>query len=97
MIRSMMRPRTFVEKAPDTDILREMLLFAAGRLMEMEGGGLTGAGHGEKSVDRLVQRDGYRDRDWHICAGTVALPIPNLRTGSFPRAFWSYAGWPNGR
>jgi putative transposase len=85
MTGSMMHLRTLVEKAPDADILREMLSFAAGRLMEMEVGGLTGAGHGEKLVDRLIQRDGYRDREWHICAGTVALPIPKLRTGScFP-------------
>ena len=31
--------------------------------MELEVGALTGAGHGEKSTARLVQRSGYRDRD----------------------------------
>jgi hypothetical protein len=38
-----------------------MIGFAAQRLMELEVEGLTGATYGEKSQDRLVQRNGYRD------------------------------------
>lgn len=53
--------------------------------MELEVRGLTGAAHGEKSLERLVQRNGYRDRDWETRAGTVDLRIPRLRKGSdFP-------------
>ena len=83
MTDEMMALRGLMEKSADSDLLREMIGFAAERLMELEVGGLTGAAHGEKSTERMVQRNGYRDRDWQTRAGTVELRIPKLRRGSY--------------
>src|SRR5215211_4080960 len=60
-----------------------MIGVAAERVMELEVGALTGAGYGEKSAERLVQRNGYRDRAWETRAGTVELRIPKLRKGCY--------------
>ena len=51
----MMKLRVLVEKTPDADLLREMIGFAAQRLMELEVGALTGASYSEKSAGRLDQ------------------------------------------
>ncbi len=87
MTDEMMTLRTLLEKSADADLLREMIGFTAQRLMELEVEGKTGAGYGEKSADRLAQRNGYRDRLWETRAGTVELRIPKLRTGSYFPAF----------
>jgi len=83
MTDDMMNLQALLEKTPDADFLREMIGFAAQRLMELEVEGLTGATYGEKSQDRLVQRNGYRDRIWETRAGSVELRIPKLRKGSY--------------
>jgi transposase-like protein len=39
--------------------------------------------HGERSVDRFYQRNGYGDRVWETRAGTVEPRIPKLRKSSY--------------
>ena len=73
--------RALLEKGSDTTFLREMIGFAAERLMALETDALCGAAPGERSAERTNQRNGYRDRDWQTRAGTVELRIPKLRRG----------------
>jgi transposase-like protein len=76
---------TLVENSDNRDFLREMIGFTAQRLMELEVEGKTAAPYGEKSPERLAQRNGYRDRVWETRAGTVELRIPKLRKGAYFR------------
>jgi transposase-like protein len=76
-----------IEKTGDTDLVRDMLAFAAERLMDMEAEVLTGAPAGAGSPDRLNQRNGYRERVWDTRAGRIDLAIPKLRKGSYFPSF----------
>ncbi|PJN92871.1 IS256 family transposase, partial [Amaricoccus sp. HAR-UPW-R2A-40] len=53
-----------VEKAADADLVREMLAFAAERIMDAEAEMLTGAAKGARTALRENHRNGYRERDW---------------------------------
>ena len=83
MTDDMMNLRSLVEKSADADLLREMIGFAAEKLMALEVGTKTGAGYGEKNGFRLAQRNGYRDRSLDTRVGTLNLKIPKLRAGSY--------------
>ena len=76
-----------VEQQADGDLVREMLAFAAERIMEAEVEARTGAAKGTRSPLREVQRNGYRDRDWDTRPGRIALEIPKLRKGSYLPSF----------
>ena len=75
--------QALLEKTSDASMLRDMISFAAERLMALETEPLCGAAPGERSAERINQRNGYRDRDWHTRAGTVELRIPKLRHGAY--------------
>jgi putative transposase len=76
-----------IEKRADTDLVREMLAFAAARVMDLEVETLTGAPAGARSPERLNQRNGYRERVWDTRAGRIDLAIPKLRKGSYLPSF----------
>jgi putative transposase len=56
--------KALLEKGSDDDLLREMIGFVANRMMDLEVEGQTGAGWGERSLARVNQRNGYRERSW---------------------------------
>jgi putative transposase len=62
--------QALLEKSSDASFLREMIGFAAERLMALETDALCGAGYGERTAERINQRNGFRDRDWETRAGT---------------------------
>jgi putative transposase len=76
-----------IEKNADAELVREMLSFAAGRLMEAEVQARTGAAHGVRDPGRQAQRNGYRERGWETRVGRVELAIPKLRKGSYFPSF----------
>jgi putative transposase len=65
------------------DLLREMIGAFANAMMSAQADRACGAGYGERSEQRVNQRNGYRSREWDTRAGTVELAIPKLRSGSF--------------
>lgn len=88
-----------VEKQADGDLVREMLAFAAERIMDAEVETPTGAAKGARTPMRDVQRNGFRDRDWDTRAGRIALEIRKLHKGSYfpsflePRRTAENASW----
>lgn len=67
----------------DSDALREMVQVMAEALMGAEIDSLCGAGHGERSPDRINHRNGFRSRRWDTRLGTIDLQIPKVRKGSY--------------
>src|SRR3982751_2624440 len=76
-----------IEKRADTDLVREMLAFAAPRLMDLEVEAKTGVPAGVRSPERLNHRNGYRERAWDTRAGRIELAIPKLHKGSYSPSF----------
>jgi hypothetical protein len=68
------------------DVLLAMLSSMLHSVMEAEVTERTGAGLGERSVDREVHRNGYRERPLETRLGTVNLAIPASLTEKGPHA-----------
>ena len=86
MTDEMMSLQALLEKSSDTDLLREMIGFAAHRLMELEVENQTGAAHGERSADRITWRNGYRERDGRPASGRWSCASRNCARGAIPPA-----------
>jgi transposase-like protein len=67
----------------DPDLLRAMVESVVATLMGAEADALCGASYGERHPERTNRRNGYRERPWDTRLGTLALPIPKLRHGSY--------------
>jgi putative transposase len=67
----------------DADLLREMVRSFAETLMGAEAEALCGAGFRERTGERVNRRNGYRERPFDTRAGTIALAVPKLRSGSY--------------
>jgi putative transposase len=87
MAKASMALAELVEKGADTDVLRDMIQYVAQRLMDLDVEALCGAPYGERSPERVNSRNGYRERVWDTRAGTVALKIPKVRSGSYLPGF----------
>jgi putative transposase len=51
--------------------------------MSADADAVCGAGHGERSPERVNRRNGYRERDWDTRVGSIELAVPRLREGSY--------------
>src|SRR4030095_2738443 len=69
------------------DVLRQSVAWIVAELMEAEVTAQIGAEFGERSPDRIAQRNGYRPRSWDTRVGELELRIPRLRTGSYCPSF----------
>ena len=67
----------------DVDFLREALRVLVEGIMDAEVSSRIGAEYGERSPERVTQRNGYRSRAWDTRVGTMDLHIPKLREGSY--------------
>jgi putative transposase len=69
-------------EAADIDLLGEMVLGFVQALMSAEADAACGAMLGERSAERVNQRNGCRPRRLDTRVGTLELAIPKRRQGS---------------
>jgi hypothetical protein len=68
------------------DVLRQSVAWMVAELMEAEVAQI-GAELGQRTLDRVAQRNGYRARSWDTRVGALELRIPRLGTGSYFPSF----------
>ena len=85
--------RALLEKGSDATFLREMIGFAAERLMQLETEAACGAAPGERSAVRTNQRNGYRERDWETRAAPSSCGSPSCAAAATFRPSLSLGVW----
>ena len=65
------------------DLLRAMVKEMAEAVMSADADAACGAGYGERSLERVNRRNGYRERPWDTRVGSIELAVPKLREGSY--------------
>ena len=74
----------------DVDFLREALRVLVEGIMDAEVSSRIGAEYGERSPERVTQRNGYRSRAWDTRVGTMDLHTRSSEKGATSRACWSH-------
>jgi putative transposase len=67
----------------DVDFLREGVRVLAEAVMEAEVTQHLRAAPYERTAERTGQRNGYRERQWDTRVGSITLPVPRVRDGSY--------------
>ena len=93
MTEDTMDVQALLEKSADADLLREMIGFAAQRLMDLEVGGLTGAGYGEKSPERLASATATASVTGRRVPARSSCASPSSGRAASSRASSSPGGW----
>ena len=86
MVDASMDPRSWGRKQledADPDLLRALLQAVLEDLIGTEVDILCNAAYGERTEERENSRNGYRRRRFDTRVGTIDLPIPKLRSGTY--------------
>ena len=79
------------------DLLRDLLGMFVNTLLSAQADSVCGAGYGERSIERVNSRNGYRHRDLDTRVGTLDVAVPKLRPGVCTRTgCWNVASVPSG-
>jgi putative transposase len=86
MVDASMDPRSWGRKQledADPDLLRALLQAVLEDLIGTEVDIICNAAYGERTEERENSRNGYRRRRFDTRVGTIDLPIPKLRSGTY--------------
>lgn len=65
------------------DLMRSLLQTMINALLSADADAVVGGEWGQRSTDRIAQRNGYRHRDLDTRVGTIDVAIPKLRQGTY--------------